>query len=131
MNSIEIIENLYRASQSKDFDAFRALCSKDIEWIQCIGFPNGGHHYGADAVIKNVFKQFEKDWESFRFKADEMFESREGSRVTVIGAYIGKHKLTHQGVTAATAHLFEIENRKVKKFRQFTDTAVIRAALPA
>ena len=129
MSSIEIIENLYSAFRTKDYDAFRALCSEDVEWIQSIGFPNSGHHYGAEAVIENVFKQFEKDWEFFQFKIANMFECNGGSQVAVIGAYIGQHKLTNKGVAASTAHFFEIENQKVKKFRQFTDTALIIAAM--
>ncbi len=130
MSSIEIIENLYNAFKRKDYDAFLALCSEDIEWIQNNGFPKGGHHHGADAVIKNVFTQFEKDWNYFNFNMEEMFESQDGSKVTVIGAYVGEHKRTGRKMEAAAVHIYEIENRKVKRFRQFTDTAMITAALP-
>ncbi len=129
MSSTEIIESLYNAFQRKDYDAFRALCSEDIEWIQNVGFPNGGHHHGADAVVKNVFKQFEKDWNYFKFQIEEMFESQDGSKVTVVGTYLGEHKQTRKKVDAAAAHIYEIENWKVKRFRQFTDTAVITAAI--
>ena len=128
MTSIEIIESLYRASQSKDYDSFRALCFKDIEWIQNKGFPKGGHHHGADAVIKKVFQQFEKDWNVFKFEKKEIFESKEGSKVTVIGSYIGEHKQTGKTVDAAAVHIFELEYSKVKRFRQFTDTALVKAA---
>jgi len=130
MTSIEIIENLYSTIPGKDYDAFRALCSEDIEWIQNKGFPKGGHHHGADAVIKNVFQQFEKDWSVFKFDKQEIFESKDGSRVTVIGAYVGEHKQTQKTVDAAAVHIFEIESGKVKRFRQFTDTAMIASALP-
>lgn len=130
MSSIKIIENLYNVFQRKDYDAFRALCSEDVEWIQNKGFPKGGHHHGADAVIKNVFKQFEKDWNYFNFNIEEMFESQDGSKVAVIGAYVGEHKRTGRKMEAAAVHIYEIENRKVKRFRQFTDTAMITAALP-
>ena len=51
MSSIEIIETLYRAFQTKDYGSFRALCLENIEWIQNKGFPKGGHHYGTEAVI--------------------------------------------------------------------------------
>ena len=130
MSSVEIIENLYNSSGNKDYDAFRSLCSEDIEWIQNRGFPKGGHHHGADAVIKNVFQQFEKDWTVFKFEKHEIFESRDGSKVTVIGSYIGEHKQTKKTVDAAAVHIFEIVNGKVKRFRQFTDTATIATALP-
>ncbi len=129
MSAIEIIETLYRAFQNKDYDAFRALCSEDVEWIQNKGFPKGGHHHGVDAVIKNVFKQFQKDWNYFNFNMEEMFESQDGSKVTVIGAYVGEHKRTGKKMEAAAVHIYEIENRKVNRFRQFTDTAMITAAI--
>jgi ketosteroid isomerase-like protein len=129
MTNIEIIETLYSAFRNKDYDSFRSLCSEDIEWIQNRGFPNGGHHRGADAVIKNVFQQFEDDWNYFKFDIEEMFESADSSRVTVIGTYIGEHKQTRKTVEALAAHIYEIEGLKVKRFRQFTDTALIVAAL--
>jgi hypothetical protein len=130
MTAINIVETLYSKLRSKDYDAFRALCSENLEWIQNKGFPKGGHHHGADAVIKNVFQQFEKDWNTFKFEKQELFESKDGSRVTVIGSYIGEHKQTGKTVIAAAAHIFETENGKVKRFRQYTDTAVIMKALP-
>ena len=130
MTNIEIIENLYSAFRGKDYDAFRALCSDDIEWIQNEGFPNGGLHHGADTVIKNVFHQFEKDWTYFKFRIDEMFESGDGSRVVVAGAYLGEHRKTRKTIEAAAVHLYDMEDSKVKRFRQFTDTAMITAALP-
>jgi ketosteroid isomerase-like protein len=130
MTSVEIIENLYSAFRNKNYDSFRTLCSKDIEWIQNEGFPKGGHHHGADEVIKNVFQQFEKDWTYFKFRIDEMLESRDSSRVFVVGAYLGEHQQTHKTIEAASVHLYDIENQKVKRFRQFTDTAIITSALP-
>ena len=129
MTSTEIIDSLYSAFQRKDYDSFRALCSEDVEWIQNVGFPNGGHHRGADAVIQNVFEKFKDDWEYFKFDIEDMFESQDGSKVTVVGAYLGEHKQTRKKVEAAAAHIYEIENRKVKRFRQFADTAVITAAM--
>ena len=130
MKPIEIIEKIYSAFRSRDYDSFRALCSEDLEWIQNRGFPKGGHHHGADAVIENVFQQFERDWNYFKFQVEEMFESKDGSRVTVIGAYLGEHKQTRKVIKAAAVHVFEIKHSKVKKFRQFTDTAIIATALP-
>ena len=130
MTSVEIIENLYSAFRNKDYDSFRTLCSEDVEWIQNEGFPKGGHHRGADAVIKNVFQQFDEDWTYFKYRIDEMFESRDGSRVVVVGAYLGEHRQTCKTIEAAAVHLYDLENHKLKRFRQFTDTAMITSALP-
>ncbi len=77
-----------------------------------------------------MFQQFEKDWVVFKFEKQEIFESRNGSKVTVIGVYTGEHKQTRKTVDAAATHIFEIESGKAKRFRQFTDTATIATALP-
>jgi len=130
MSALETIENLYSAFRGKDYDAFRALCSDNIEWIQNEGFPKGGRFHGADSVITNVFHPFDKDWTYFKFRIDEMFESGDDSRVVVVGAYLGEHRQTRKTIEAAAVHLYEIEHSKVKRFRQFADTAVITTALP-
>ncbi len=128
MSSINIIETFYRAFQNQDYDSFRGICSDDVEWIQNKGFPNGSHNHGADAVINNVWKQFGKDWSYFKFQVEEIFESQDGSKVTAIGAYLGEHKQTLKTVEAAAAHIFDIDHTKIKRFRQFTDTVLIKSA---
>ena len=129
MSSIEIIETLYRAFESKDYELFSKICDADIEWIQNKGFPNGGHHHGTEAVIQNVFKRFNDDWEYFKFDIEEMVESQDGSKVIVVGVYVGQHKRSRKKIEAAAAHIYEIKNQKIIKFRQFADTAVITAAM--
>jgi ketosteroid isomerase-like protein len=82
-------------------------------------------------VIENVFQQFEKDWTYFKFRIDEMFESGNGSRVVVAGAYLGEHRQTRKTIEAAAVHLYDMEDSKVKRFRQFTDTSMITSARPS
>jgi ketosteroid isomerase-like protein len=128
MSSIKIIENFYLAFKNQDYDLFCEICSDNVEWIQNKGFPKGGHHHGTDAVINKVWKQFGKDWNYFKFQVEEIFESPDGSRATAIGVYLGEHKQTRKTVEAAAAHIFDIDQAKIKKFRQFTDTALVQAA---
>jgi ketosteroid isomerase-like protein len=128
MSSVKIVEKFYLAFKNQDYDLFRSICSEDVEWIQNKGFPKGGHHHGTDAVINKVWKQFGEDWNYFKFKVEEIFESRDGARATAIGAYLGEHKQTRKTVEAAAVHIFDIDHAKIKKFRQFTDTALVQAA---
>jgi len=129
MSSIQIIKTLYKAFKRKDNELFRKICDEDIEWIQNKGFPNGGHYHGADAVIQKVFQRLNDDWQDFKFKIEDMYEVKDSSKVFVIGTYIGKHKQTQKKIDASAVHFYEIENQRVKRFRQFTDTAVIVAAI--
>jgi len=42
MTNLEIIQEMYRSYRNKEYDAFRAIVSPDLEWIQMPGFPGGG-----------------------------------------------------------------------------------------
>ena len=46
----------------------------------------------------------------------------------VLGNYTGRHKETGKSMRAATAHVFDIRNGRIRRFRQYTDTAIIRDA---
>ena len=67
MSNLEIIKRLYRAIGEKDFPAFKAQCNADLEWRQNPGFPGGGHHFGAEAVIENVLRKLAANWTGWRF----------------------------------------------------------------
>jgi uncharacterized protein len=56
MNNIEVVKELYRVFREQDYDAFVAITTDDIEWIQNEGFPGGATYKGASAVIEGVFK---------------------------------------------------------------------------
>lgn len=128
MTSIQIIEQVYQAFENRDYDLFRQVCDADVEWIQNPGFPNGGRHRGPEAVIQNVFETFSDDWDYFRFDMEDRFASADETRVMVTGIYAGRYRRTGKEMEAAAAHVYELADRKVKRFRQFTDTAVILAA---
>lgn len=69
MTNVDIIKELYRAFSTKDYKAFLATCDTELEWIQNEGFPRGARHIGAQAVVDNVFKAFDNQWERwFGFK---------------------------------------------------------------
>ncbi len=128
MTSIETIQALYGAYRSQDYDTFRALCTPDIAWIQSEGFPGGATWVGADAIIKGVFEGNTGRWEGFGFDIEQYLDA--GSSVTVVGTYRGTHRISGRSFQAATVHLFELQEGRVSRFRQFTDTKVICDALP-
>lgn len=127
MTNIEIIQELYRTFEAKDYEAFRQICDPNLKWIQNQGFPNGSINYGADAVIDNVFKAFNLDWESWSFKIEEYLDA--GTSVIVIGFYEGVHRVSRKSFRSDTAHVYDLVDGKVTRFRQFADTKVIWDAI--
>lgn len=127
MTNLDLIEDLYAAFRGADYERFAALCHDDIEWIQNEGFPYGGRHFGPQAVVDGVFETLPRHWDGFGFDVEEMLDA--GDRVVAIGSYRGTHRESGRAFRAATVHVFDIDDGRVKRFRQFTDTAVVRDAV--
>lgn len=127
--NLALIERLYQTYRAAEYDSFTELCDPDVEWIQSEGFPYGGHHHGAQAVVDGVFETLPRHWDGFGFEVEEMRDT--GSGVLVIGAYKGTHRETGKSFRADTVHVFDIVAGRVSRFRQYTDTALIAAATQA
>ena len=128
MNNIELIQQLYIAFANKDYETFRQICDPDLIWIQNKGFPNGSTNYGVDAVIDNVFKAFDLDWQSWSFKIEECLDA--GTSVVVIGFYQGVHRFNEQSFCSSAVHIYDVADGKITRFRQFADTKVIWDVIP-
>jgi ketosteroid isomerase-like protein len=124
--NLELVHALYAAFRSKDYETFGKLCDPDLEWIQNEGFPYGGRHRGPAAVVEGVFKTLPRYWDDFGFDAEE-FHAAVNS-VFVVGFYRGRHRETKKSFRAATIHAFDIAQGRIRRFRQFTDTALVRDA---
>lgn len=129
MSALATIDALYRAFREKDYEAFRKLCTEDLVWIQNPGFPGGATHHGPQAVIDGVFEAFDDRWSEFRFAIDETLDA--GDSVIVLGRYEGRHRETQRAFVASAAHVYDLRDGKVARFRQFTDTKVIADAMAA
>jgi ketosteroid isomerase-like protein len=127
MTNREIIDELYRSFRQRDDAAFRAICTGDLEWIQNEGFPGGATRRGAEAVIQGVFRSFSNEWEEWTFSIDEIHDA--GDTVIVLGRYMAKHRETRKRMAAPAAHIYDLRDGKVWRFRQFTDTKVIQDAM--
>lgn len=127
MTNLEVVQELYRAFGEKDYDAFLGICTPDLEWIQNEGFPGGSTHRGAKAVVEKVFQAFNHDWESWSFEIEQYLDA--GETIIVIGRYRGSHRQSRKWFSSPAAHVYDLRNGKVWRFRQFTDTKLIWDAI--
>ena len=127
MNHVSLIRDLYSAFGSRDEKRLRELMSPQIEWIQCAGFPGGGHRHGVDAVLEKVFDALQSEWNDFKAEIDEYHDA--GSTVIAIGRYSGTHSKTGRAMESLFAHVYDVADGRVQRFRQITDTAPIVDAL--
>lgn len=123
MNNLEIVQQLYRAFREKDYDAFLRICTPDLEWIQNDGFPQGRTYHSAIAVVEGVFKANDERWSEFSFEIDQYLAAEDS--VIVIGAYVGYNRQSGKTLRAAAAHIYDLLDNKVWRFRMFADTKTI------
>jgi uncharacterized protein len=128
MNNIEVIQELYRAFREKDYDAFLRISTDDLEWIQNKGFPEGATYKGASEVIEAVFKANHSNWEGFAYNIEQFLNA--SNSVIVIGSYTGSNRISGRSMSAAAAHIYDLRDGKVCRFRMFADTKAIWDAMP-
>ncbi|TWU61657.1 MULTISPECIES: nuclear transport factor 2 family protein [Crateriforma] len=124
---LKVVEKVYASFSAQNDDAARELLADDVQWIQCKGFPGGGHHRGRDEVIEKVMHALHGEWNSFSATMDEVIDA--DHHVIVLGTYRGVHSLTGKPMEAVFAHVFDIEDGKVARFRQYADTFPMHAAM--
>ncbi len=123
MDNVAIAKELYAAFGRKDEARLRELFAPDVEWIQCAGFPGGGHRRGIDEVLDKVFGALQTTWEGWRVDVDEYLDTGRG--VVVLGKYAGTHTETGRAMEAVFAHVYDVADGRITRFRQYTDTAPI------
>jgi uncharacterized protein len=124
---LETIKDHYAASERGDLDEMVAPFAAGIEWTEMAGFPYAGTYIGPAAVRAGVFGRLSQDWDGYR-AAPESFVS-EGDQVVAFGVYSGTYRATGRHMTARFVHHWELADGQVVRFEQYTDTALVRAAM--
>ena len=129
MDKITIAKDLYDTFGRKDEARLRELLHPEVEWIQCAGFPGGGHHHGVNEVFEKVFGALRSAWRDWRVEVDEYLDA--GDAVIVLGRYAGTHSETGRSMEAVFAHVYDLDDSRITRFRQFTDTyELVKAMQP-
>ncbi len=129
MNNLRIVQDLYDAFGRKDEARIHQLLAADVEWIQCAGFPGGGRRQGVEEVLEKVFAGLHDEWRDWRVEVDEFLDA--GASIVALGRYAGTHGETGRSMEAVFAHVYDVADRRITRFRQFTDTVpLVEAARP-
>jgi len=128
---VELVRELYDAFAFKDADRLRAILAPDVEWIQCAGFPGGDHRHGAEQVIEKVFGGLHSVWRDFAAPVEEylLAAGDAGDTVVALGRYEGTHSTTGRSMTSVFAHIYDVHDGRIVRFRQVADTWPMVAAM--
>jgi len=126
MSNEELIKKFYIAFKNKDEKTYLELCDENIEWITMDGMPNGGKYIGRKEVFENYFPNMLANFKEFHAIPEQFLVLKD--HVVVIGRYQGVSK-SDKKFDVPFSHVFLIEESKIKRFRQFTDTQKIQESL--
>lgn len=123
----ELIRRTYEGTAAENGRTLLAVLSPDVEWTEAEGFPYAGTYVGVDALMRGVFHRLATEWTGYC--ADVHTYLADGNRVAAFGVYSGTYNATGKTMRAAFAHLYEIENGKIRRMTQYVDTAMVAKAL--
>ncbi len=126
--NVQIVKDCYRAFRANDLEALFARIAPDIDWAlvgRQADFPTFGPRRGVSAVR-----------EFFRIVADNLefhaYTPREvhgvGNKVFAMGSYEATVTKTGRRAVSEWLHVFWLRDGKVRRFREYTDTARLAEA---
>jgi ketosteroid isomerase-like protein len=124
----KVVQNAYAAFGRGDVDGILGLLADNVEW-QSFGpaeLPMTGLRRGKPEVGR-FFKQVGETWNFERFEPREFIV--QGDLVVALGYYSGTAKGPGRKFAAEFAHAFTVQGGKITRFREYTDTANLAAAL--
>ena len=127
--NVEVVKRAYAALAEGDVPAVLGMFSDDIEWQEAEGMPYGGVHRGGEAIAQNVFGPISEDVEGFALIPEEFMAT--GDTVAVIVRYTGTGKVSRKPLDLPVVHVWDIEDGKAVRFRQFIDTVRFADVVPA
>jgi uncharacterized protein len=119
--SLEVVTRVYAAFAEGDVPAVVGAFADDIEWHEAEGMPYGGIYRGGEAVAQNVFGPISEGVEGFAV----------GDTVAVVVGYTGTGNVTGKPLDLPVVHVWDIEDGKAVRFRQFADTLKFADVVPA
>ncbi|MGF1524478.1 MAG: nuclear transport factor 2 family protein [Leptolyngbyaceae cyanobacterium] len=115
MTNIELIKEFYRSFREHDIQAFRRICTDDLEWIEHEGLPDSRLWKGAKAIFTKITEDNRDQWEGLTYQIEEILEAN--SAVVVLGHQENPSQSLSQNAT--TAHVYDIRDHKVCRLRMF------------
>jgi uncharacterized protein len=120
--NVETVRAMYEAYEKGDIAKVLGQMEQNVEWNEAENFiyADRNPYIGPQAVLEGVFMRLGSEWDGFTVRPEEWLDA--GHRVVVLGSYSGTHKATGKSVQAQFAHVWGVNQGRVVRFQQYTDT---------
>jgi ketosteroid isomerase-like protein len=120
----ETVRQFYAALESGDAPRALGLMAADIEWNTMWHYKVQGR--GPQKVAEGLLMPLMKEWREFKLVATDFIT--EGDTVVSLGRFTGTHGTTGKLADAGYAHIWNVANGRITRFRQFIDTLAVAEA---
>jgi ketosteroid isomerase-like protein len=120
----EIIRSFYGKLEASDAAGALELLAHDIEWTTMWHYKVIGR--GPERVAEGLLMPLMAEWSSFAFDPTEFLA--DGETVVSLGSFTGVHATSGKHVNAAYAHVWNVKDDKITRFRQYIDTLAVAEA---
>jgi ketosteroid isomerase-like protein len=127
--SVETVEGVYEAFARGDVPTVLGLMTEDIEWHEAEGMPYGGVYHSPQEVAEKVFGPITADVEGFAVTPQQLIAS--GDTVAAVVRYTGTGKISGKALDLEVVHVWDVQDGKLARFRQFIDTVGFGDIVPA
>ena len=118
---VDTVRAFYAAIAAGDTGEMVDLMAPDIEWISVVNFNIQDR--GSEEVMRKVFVPLMQEWKSFSPAPAEFLV--DGSTVVSLGRFACVHRATHKRADLAYAHVWDIQDGKIERHRQYIDTLAL------
>lgn len=118
--NVELLEEGYRAFNDADIEGVMAIMSEDIEWTEPDGLPYSGTHHGPESVVENVLAPVMEQFEDMTLEVDRFVA--DGDTVVALGTARARSRETGKDLDNPFAHVYDIEDGRITRFVQHTNT---------
>jgi ketosteroid isomerase-like protein len=126
--NVQVVRAAYAAFRRGDIASLLSSLGENVTWVAAEIEPVAGTYRGR-AEVGEFFRKVNDIVDYSSFEPEEFVA--QGDRVIVLGSYRGKAKATGRFYECDWAMAFTVEHGQITEFQEFTDTAVVKAALDA
>ena len=123
-SAIETVRAFYAALGEGDAPTALGSMAEDIEWKTMWHYKVARR--GPQKVAEGLLQPLIAEWRSFALTPTDYVV--EGHIVVSLGSFTGVHAASGKSVDAAYAHVWDVANGKIQRFRQYIDTLAVAEA---